>query len=87
MTMGLARDLSMGPRRRRPRIATTGDYAIVRRALADPEPDPAALRDALERIAASPHRLRPAEGRVYLDGCARYRDVTGEDYGPRRGEY
>lgn len=85
--MGLARDLSMGPRRRRPAIATTGDYAIVRRALAAPEPDAAALRAALDRIAASPHRLRPAEGRVYLDGCARYREITGEEYGPRRGTY
>lgn len=86
--MGLARDLTMGPPRpRKARIGTTGPYAVVRRLVTAAKPDPAKLKAALDAIAASPNRLRYAEGEVYLAGCERYRALTGDDYGPRRGTY
>jgi hypothetical protein len=85
--VGRARDLSMGGRPRRARLATTGPYAVVRRQLTATTPDPVVLRAALGIIAAQPHRLRYAEGQVYLAGCELYRLLTGEAYGPRRGTY
>jgi hypothetical protein len=85
--MGRARDLSMGERPRRPRLASGGPYAVVRRQLAAATPDPVVLRAALDAIAAQPHRLRYTEGQVYLSGCELYRLLTGEAYGPRRGTY
>jgi hypothetical protein len=85
--MGRARDLTMGSRTRKPRIASTGDYAVVRRILASSTPDTAKLRAALDRIAASPHRLRFDEAVVRLKGCELLRHLTGEDYGPKWGTY
>lgn len=84
--MGLARELTMGPRRpRKPKPGTTGDYAIIRRLTAAETPDLAEFRAALDRIGAQTHRFRPEEGRVYHAGCERYSALTGAQYGPERG--
>lgn len=86
--MGLARDLSMGPARPRGAgIARTGDWARLRRLTATAAPDVREFRAVLDRVAALPGRRRYAEGVVYLNACARYRALTGEDYGPRWGTY
>ena len=84
--MGLARDLSMGPRRPRRTIAAGPAYATIRRALEAADPDPVALRAALDAIAAGP-RLRQPEGYLYLAGWDRYREITGSEEGPRKGTY
>jgi hypothetical protein len=45
------------------------------------------MRTILDRVGASPARLRFKEGAIYIEACNRYRALTGEDYGPRLGTY
>lgn len=86
--MGLARELSMGPRRKRtPAPGTTGDYAKLRRLTAAENPDLAVFKEVLDRVAAQPGRFRPVEGYVYNDACRRYSELTGEPYGSATQEY
>jgi len=86
--MGLARDLTMGPKRPRNRHSgTSGDYAILRRLTQAENPDLGTFRAVLQRVGSSPERLRFAEGVVYTAACERYRALTGEDFGPRLGIY
>lgn len=77
----------MGPKRPRTRVGYTGDYAILRRLTSAANPDIDELRAAIERVAASPHRLRAAEGRVYVAACTRYHRLTGEKIGPEAITY
>lgn len=90
--MGRARDLTMGPRRPRTRLGQTGDYAVVRALSKVPHPTEEqvdALRAALGRIGASPHRLRFAELAVYTAGCDRLRELRPDEQvaGPTLGRY
>lgn len=86
--MGLARELTMGPRRhRKPRVGTQGDYATLRRLTAAETPDLDAFRQALDRVGAQPGRFRLAEGDVYTAACTRYSELTGTQYGIQRGTY
>jgi hypothetical protein len=87
--MGLARDLTMGPgggrRRRSPQPGSAPAYRTMKRITALTEPtadDIAALKAAIEEVAASGDRLRPAEGRIWTAACTRYRALTGEKIGP-----
>jgi len=86
--MGLARDLTMGSRRpRRNGIAANPDYAALRRLTQAAAPDTDLMRSILERVGASPARMRFKEGAIYIEACKRYREITGEDFGPRLGTY
>lgn len=85
--MGLARDLTMGTRKRTPRPGHSPDYAALKRLTAAAAPDLATFRATLERVGSSPERMRFAEGVTYAQACQRYRELTGEDYGPRIGTY
>lgn len=88
--MGLARDLTMGPRRPRTRLATTGPYATARRLTAKAEwtpDDRTAMAAAIAEIMATRTRLRFAEGAVLNAACLRYREVTGERIGPETSHY
>jgi hypothetical protein len=86
--MGRARELTMGPRRpRRNGIAANPDYAALRRMTRAQAPDTDLMRTILDRVGSSPTRMRFKEGVIYLEACKRYRELTGEDYGPRLGTY
>ncbi|MFE5037181.1 hypothetical protein [Streptomyces sp. NPDC056683] len=86
--MGRARELTMGTRRpRRNGIAANPDYAALTRMTKAQAPDVTTFRTVLDRVGASAARLRFKEGVIYLEACARYRELTGEDYGPRLGTY
>lgn len=85
--MGLARELSMGPRKRRPRIGNSGDFAVLRNLTEDPSPDLERFRQVLDRVRAQPTRFRYAEGAVFTAACARYSALTGESYGIQPGTY
>ncbi|GAA2732274.1 hypothetical protein [Streptomyces nogalater] len=85
--MGRARELTMGRRPRRNGIAANPDYAALARMTKAAAPDVVRFRTILDRVGASPARMRFKEGVIYLEACARYRQLTGEDYGPRIGTY
>lgn len=86
--MGLARDLSMGPKRKRkPAPGTTGDYARLARLTKDENPDLEEFRAVLDRVAAQGRRFHWREGHVYNDACARYIELTGEPYGSPTQKY
>lgn len=85
--MGLARDLTMGPKKKRTRVGFTGDFATLRRMTAAADPDITAMKETILRVGASPTRLRPAEGAAYSAACRRYREITGEPIGPEGGTY
>lgn len=85
--MGLARDLSMGPRRARSRIGNEGDYARLRRLTAADAPDLEEFRTVLDRVAALPARKRYAEAMVWTQACTRYSTLSGTRYGPQQGTY
>jgi hypothetical protein len=86
--MGLARELTMGTRRPRGGgIAANPDYAALRRLTRATTPDIETMRTILDRVGASPARMRFKEGAIYIEACNRYRELTGEDYGPRLGTY
>lgn len=76
--MGRARELTMGPKR--PRRSVPGLAALRRFTDAD-APDVAAFRARLDEVGTGPG-LRPGEALVYARACARYRELTGEAYGP-----
>ena len=82
--MGRARDLTMGTRRSST-IAANPDYTALRRMTRAENPDVARMRAILDRVGASPARMRFKEGAIYIEACKRYRELTGEDYGPRLG--
>lgn len=84
--MGLARDLTMGPKRRTARPGSTPDYAALKRLTTAPAPDLAAFRALLDRV-GSGGRMRYAEGLIYTAACARYSELTGEQYGPAIGTW
>ena len=84
--MGLARDLTMGNRKRTPRPGQSPDYAALKRLTTAATPDLGTFRALLDRVGAG-GRMRYAEGLVYTAACQRYRELTGEDYGPRVGTY
>jgi hypothetical protein len=87
-SMGLARDLTMGQKRpRAPRAGSTPEYTALKRFTAMPEPDLTVFRAALERVGGQRTRMRFAEGVIYAEACARYRELSGEDYGPVIGTY
>jgi len=85
--MGLARELTMGTRRPRTHSSTSGDYATLRALTAAAAPDLERFRAVIERVGASPERMRAGEGRVYIEACSRYRQLTGELIGPEAGTY
>lgn len=85
--MGLARELSMGPPRKRSRVGNTGDYATLRRLTKAANPDLVKFREVLDRVSGNPHRFRPAEGAAYIAACARYTELTGQPYGIQQGTY
>lgn len=85
--MGLARDLSMGPRKPRRRPAANPDFAALRRLLQADAPDLDVMRAVLDRVGTSGARMRYAEGTVYVAACQRYSDLTGTQYGPSQGTY
>lgn len=86
--MGLARDLTMGPRRPRSNaIAANPDYAALRRLTRAASPDLEVMRTILDRVGSNPARMRFKEGAIYIEACKRYRELSGEDYGPRLGIY
>lgn len=86
--MGLARDLTMGTRtRRRSAIATSPDYTALKRMLDAEHPNVDTLRAVLDRIGAQPERPRFKEGALYIAGCERLRELTGQPYGPVLGTY
>jgi len=85
--MGLARDLTMGPKRRRQRPDSTGDFALIRRLTAEAEPDLDQFRAALDRVGAQRSRFRFAEGDIYTAGCTKYSELTGRPYGIQQGTY
>jgi hypothetical protein len=86
--MGLARELSMGPRRTRTnRIAADPDFAALRRLTQAAKPDTTQMRTILDRVGANPARMRFKEGAIYIEACKRYRELTGEQYGPVLGTY
>ncbi|MFG3287276.1 hypothetical protein ACGF3G_00430 [Streptomyces sp. NPDC048179] len=86
--MGRARELTMGTRRpSRNGIAANPDYAALRRMTAADAPDLDTFRTVLDRVGGSPARMRFKEGAIYIEACKRYRELTGEDYGPRLGTY
>lgn len=82
--MGRARELTTGSRRRST-IAANPDYTALRRMTQAENPDPTQMRTVLDRVGASPTRMRFKEGAIYIEACKRYREITGEDYGPRLG--
>jgi hypothetical protein len=77
----------MGSRRRSTAGANSGDYAALRRLTAAQAPDLTVFRAVLERVGGTRARMRFAEGVVYAQACQRYRELSGEDYGPRIGTY
>jgi hypothetical protein len=84
--MGLARDLTMGPRRpRKARVGHTADYAALRRLTASPAPDLAVFRAVMGRVGRQPGRLRFAELAVYTAASERFHELTGEWIGPSLG--
>jgi hypothetical protein len=86
--MGLARELTMGTRRPRGGgIAANPDYAALRRLTRAANPDVETMRTILDRVGASPARMRFKEGAIYIEACQRYRALTGQDYGPVLGTY
>lgn len=86
--MGLARELTMGTRRKtRTRVGFTGDFAILRKLTAEADPDIEVFRAAIGRVAASGTRFRFAEGAAYNAACTRFRELTGEKIGPETGTY
>ncbi|KAB7850134.1 hypothetical protein [Streptomyces mobaraensis] len=86
--MGLARELTMGSRRgRNNRIAAHPDFAALRRFTQAENPDLGNFRAILDRVGASPNRLRFKEGVIYIEACKRYRELAGEQYGPALGTY
>lgn len=87
MMMGLARDLSMGKRRQNPHSANTGAYAKLRRLMNNPAPDLARFKAVLEEIGGQRERMRLAEGMLYTEGCKRYAELSGEQFGPTQGTY
>lgn len=82
--MGRARDLTMGARRRST-IAAHPDFTLLRRMAQAQNPDMERMREVLDRVGARPERMRFKEGAIYIEACKRYRELTGEDYGPRLG--
>lgn len=81
--MGLARELSMGPKRpRKPKPGQSPEFAALKRFTAAAAPDLEAFRAALEAVGTRPARLLYAEGMIYAAACARYTALTGEQYGP-----
>lgn len=85
--MGLARELSMGPRKPRSRTGMTGDYATLRQLTKQSDPDLDEFRAVLDRVSANPHRFRFAEGAAYIAACTRYSQLTGQPYGIQQGTY
>lgn len=87
--MGMARDLTMGPKRRKPAAGTTGPYAKLRRLvnMSIDDVDAAALKALIEEAGRQPGRMRAPEGRIYNQACARYKEMTGEQIGPETGTW
>ena len=82
--MGRARELTMGTRRTTT-IAANPDYAALRRMTQAENPDVREMRVVLDRVGSNPARMRFKEGAIYIEACKRYREITGEDYGPKLG--
>lgn len=85
--MGRARELSMGPRKPRSRVGNEGDFARLRRLTAAENPDVEQFKEVLDRVSAQTTRFRQAEGMVFNRACARYTELTGEQYGSPTGMY
>jgi len=96
--MGLARELSEGPRRRRHRGAgrfqLSDDYVRLRALTKIVEARPAGedldaiaaqMRPLIEAVGARPARMRFEEGAIFNAACSAYRYVTGERIGPETG--
>jgi len=77
----------MGTRRPNPHRGNTGDYAELRRLTRAASPDLTVFRAVLERVGGTRERMRFAEGVVYAEACQSYRELSGEDFGPRIGTY
>lgn len=73
--MGLARDLTTGPKRKRA-TAKTADYAALKYLITAPRPDLSTFRAILTRVTAA--RMSYAETMIYTAARDRYRDLTGE---------
>lgn len=90
--MGLARELSMGPRRKRERTIAAGPVWDRLRAARDAHKrgrpvDTSQLFDDIRTISAQPGRMRFAEGAIYNEACRVYADLTGTVVGPVTGTY
>lgn len=87
--MGRARELTMGTARRwgRNGIAASPDYTALVRLTKAGAPNLDTFRTVLDRVGASPARMRFKEGVIYIEACQRYRELTGENYGPLLGTY
>ena len=83
--MGLARELSMGPRKPRSRVGNEGDFAALRRMTKAENPNLDTFRAILDRVGAQKTRFRFAEGAAYISACTRYSQLTGEPYGVQQG--
>ena len=85
--MGLARELTMGPKRKgAQRPGSAPDYAALKRLTTAPVPDLETFRALLDRV-GNGGRMRYAEGLIYTVACARYSALSGEQYGPTVGTY
>jgi hypothetical protein len=88
--MGLARELTMG-KRKRSTIAATGPWpklnAMYARHLHGMPVDPAKLKATIEEAHRVPGRRRFAEGAILNDACRLYRELTGESIGAETEHY
>lgn len=90
--MGLARELSMGPKRTRERTIAAGPvWDRLRNAReahkwGRPVDDEQLLED-IRTVSAQRTRMRFAEGAIYNDACKVYADLTGKVVGPTTGTF
>lgn len=80
--MGLARELTMGPRQPRKRSSTDPDIAALRRLSRVAKPDVDTFRETLERVTASARRQRFADGAIVAVALERYAVLTGSPFTP-----
>jgi hypothetical protein len=79
ITVGLARDLSMGPHRPRgQRDAGNTDLAALRRLTAAPRPDLETFAAVLNRVAGRAGSMTTTEGSVYLAASRRYEGLSAD---------
>lgn len=83
--MGLARELTEGPKRPRKHSGTDPDIAALRRLSRAAKPDVDTFRETLERVTASARRQRFADGAILAVALERYAAITGTAFTPSTG--